>query len=89
VEDRDNIVAVVDIEALTHLSVDASIEYDRFKEVRQMRAFIRATDYNLDKTGYNIIVPSVGEFKITAFLQKQANAGDFKPKYRYQLTLEG
>ena len=54
-----------------------------------MTAFIHETAYNLDRTGYQITVPNVGEFKITSFLKKQTNVGDFKKKYRYQLTLEG
>ena len=89
VEDKDTIIAVVDIESTSQLNTYSSFEYDSFREYKQMTAYVRATEYNLDKTGYNIEVPNVGEFKIVSFLKKQANVGDFKPKYRYQLTLEG
>lgn len=89
VEDKEKILTTVDIETTSPLNVYSSFEDDRYKEDKQMTAFIHETDYDLDKTGYQITVPSVGEFKITSFLKKQTNAGDFKKKYRYQLTLEG
>lgn len=89
VENREQIIGTVDIETTSQLNVYASFEYDRYKEDRQMTAYIRETSYNLDKTGYQILVPDVGEFKIMSFLKKQMNVGDFKKKYRYQLTLEG
>lgn len=89
VEDPKKVLAAVDIDATAALYVYSSFEDDRYKEDRQMTAFIHETDYDLDKTGYQINVPNVGEFKITSFLKKQTNAGDFKKKYRYQLTLEG
>lgn len=89
VEDKTNILATVDIETTSQLHVYSSFEDDRFKEDKQMTAFIPETTFLLERTGYNIEVPDVGEFKITAFLVKQINRGDFKKKYRYQLTLEG
>ena len=88
VEDRENILATVDIETTSPLNVYSSFEDDRYKEDKQMTAFTETT-CNLDKTGYQITVPNMGEFKITSFLKKQINVGDFKKKYRYQLTLEG
>ncbi len=89
VEDKEKILATVDIETTSPLNVYSSFEDDRYKEDKQMTAFIYETAYNLDRTGYQITVPNVGEFKITSFLKKQINAGDFKKKYRYQITLEG
>ena len=89
IEDKEKILATVDIETTSPLNVYSSFEDDRFKEDKQMTAFVNETFYNLDRTGYQITVPDVGLFKITSFLKKQINAGDFKKKYRYQLTLEG
>ena len=89
IEDKEKVLAVVDIETASALKVYSSFDYDKFKDDKQMTAYIRETAYSLEKTGYHISVPEVGEFKITAFLKKQTNAGDFKRKYRYQLTLEG
>ena len=89
VGDKENVIATVDIETASALNIYSSFEYDRYREDKQMTAYIRETEYSLDRTGYQIFVPNVGEFKITSFLKKQTNAGDFKPKYRYQMTLEG
>ena len=89
IEDKENILATVNIETAAPLNVYSSFEDDRYKEDKQMTGFIHETAYDLDRTGYQIIVPDIGEFKITSFLKKQINAGDFKKKYRYQLTLEG
>ena len=89
VEDKNTLIAVVDIEATSQLNVYSSFEYDGFKEEKRITVYVRPTDINIDKTGYNITIPGIGEFKITSFLKKQTNVGDFKPKYRYQLTLEG
>ena len=89
VEDRENILHTVNIETTSPLNVYSSFEDDRYKEDKQMTAFIFSTPYNLDKTGYNILVPDIGEFKITSFLKKQIYVGDLKKIYRYQLTLEG
>ena len=88
-EDKSKVLAVVDIETATALNIYSSFEDDRFKEDRRMSALVQDTSYNLDKTGYNILVPEVGEFKITSFMKKQINVGDFKKKYRYTLTLDG
>ena len=80
---------VVDIESMSALYVYSSVEYDRFREDRQTTAYIPHTTFDLDRTGYNISVPDVGDFKITSFYKKQTNVGDFKKMYRYQLTIEG
>ena len=66
-EDKSKILAVVDIETATALNIYSSFEDDRFKEDRRMSVLVQDTSYNLDKTGYNILVPEVGEFKITSF----------------------
>lgn len=89
VEDPKKVLAAVDIDATAALYVYSSFEDDRYKEDKQTTAYIYNTAFNLEKTGYNVRVPSVGEFKITAFLKKQVNAGDFKKRFNYQLTLEG
>lgn len=89
IEDREKVIGTVDIETTSPINVYSGFEDDRYKEDKQVTAFIRETPYNLDKTGYQIVVPELGEFKITSFLKKQTNVGDFKKKYRYQLTLEG
>lgn len=87
--DRKTIFATVDIETSSPLTVYSGFENDGFREMKQMTANVSETDVFLDGTGNNVIVPNVGEFKIMSLLRKQVNAGDFKAKYRYTLTLEG
>lgn len=89
VEDKNTVLAVVDIETASALNIYSSFEFDRYREDKQMTAYVRETEYSLERTGYQIFVQGVGDFKITSFLKKQINAGDFKAKYRYQMTLEG
>ncbi len=54
-----------------------------------MTAYTTDTEYLMTGTGYNLELPVIGEFKITRYSQVSSNRGDWKPKYRYTLTLEG
>lgn len=82
-------VAVIDIESNSALVVYSSFENEHVKEDRAMTAFTTDTEYLMTGTGYNLELPLIGEFKITRYEQTNANRGDWKPKYRYTLTLEG
>ena len=82
-------VAVIDIESASPLDVYSSFENEHFKEDRQMTAYTTDTEYLMTGTGYNLELPVIGEFKITRYSQVSSNRGDWKPKYRYTLTLEG
>lgn len=82
-------VAVIDIESASALTVYSSFENEHFKEDRQMIVYTTDTEYLMAGTGYNVEIPILGEFKITSYQQTAANRGDWKPKYRYTLTLEG
>lgn len=81
-------LAYLDLEAVGPLNVGSIFSLgDQLAEDVNNYA-ITETEFKFVAGNYNIIIPDVGDMKITGYIKTQSNIGNFKRKYRYRLTLE-
>lgn len=50
---------------------------------------LTATEFDYKAGMYNLIIPTLGDFKITGYSKTLMNLGKWKKKYKFTLTLQG
>lgn len=82
-----NAVVFVDIDSETPMSSFGGFSGGGLDESSQYTV-TTVTDFNYISGNFNIIIPEMGDFKITGWQKTRENVGMWKVRYRYRLTLE-
>lgn len=82
-------VTTLDIESETALSDFHTFTSGDALEVDSSKTITTTHDFDYMKHDYNIIIPDVGDLKITGVSTLKENRGEWKPRFRYTLTVTG
>jgi hypothetical protein len=82
-------VTMLDIESETALSDNFTWGSGDDLETNTTKTVITRHEFDYSARVYNIIIPEVGDLKITGVTSIKENIGNWKARKRYKLTLTG
>ena len=82
-------VATIDISSDTPLSEFQSWAGGDSLAINSSKDITTTDDFDYMARDYNVIIPDVGDLKITGCSKVRENRGEWKPRYKYKLTVTG